>query len=66
MYHMLHCTNIIIIRMISYLVSSLITIILVTQQCPSYNLKKEIIVVNLSRGPARKALNGLLRALAEA
>ena len=66
MYHMLRCTNIIIIRMITYLVSSLITIILVTQQCPFYNLKKEIIVVNLSRGPTRKALNGLLKALAQA
>ena len=30
-----------VIRMISYLVGSLITIILVTQQYPFYNLKKE-------------------------
>ena len=47
--------------MISYLVSSLITTILATQQYPFYNIKKKKIIVT-----TRKALNGLLRALAQA
>ena len=53
--------------MISYLLISLITLMFVTQQYPFYDVKKKIIVVNVSRGSTRvKSLNGLLRALAQA